>query len=228
MIFGLGGKREHCRPVSFVWVNGTRIRLAPINPALATEKRMGRRAARATPHLGVRGSAAIPYGVHAILASIRPEHVDEIRFHDCDDLSLQRANSESALFVTLKPGIGYEQGLGSYVATAEVAEEPVPTAAPAPATAIAAPADALAPYRFRLIGVYDADSGAPIAGVDVIDVGSGARMATSTTGTAHLAFLPDGGGTVRLVRAGYRTLELPVRISPADTLPLTLLMSRDR
>ena len=79
-------------------------RCTPVNPAIATQKRMGRMAARSTPHLGVGGAAAIPYGVHAVLASIRPEHVDEMRYHDCDDLSLQRANAESALFVTLKPG----------------------------------------------------------------------------------------------------------------------------
>jgi len=40
--------------------------------------------------------------------------------------------------------------------------------------------------------------------------------------------LPDGGGTVRLVRAGYRTREVPVIISPADTLPITLLLAKAR
>ena len=232
MIFGIGGKRENCRPISFVWVNGTRIRLAPINPAIAMEKRMGREAARATPHLGVRGRAAIPYSVHAILASIKPEHVAEVRYQDCDDLSLQRANSESALFVTLKPGIGYEQGVGSYVAVESLAEAPTPAVAPSPNVAAsalaapAAPADALAPYRLRLVGVSDVDSGAPVEGADIVDVRTGTRMTTTSTGTAHLGFLPDGGGTVRVVRAGYQTLELEVKISPADTLPITLLMSR--
>lgn len=214
MIFGVGGKRQNCAPVSFVWVNGVRIRTPPVNPGVAAEKRMGRLAARSTPHLGVRGKAAIPYAVHATLASIKPEHVAEIRYHDCDDLSLQRANSESALFITLKPGIGYEQGVGSYVAEEGVDDASV--------------TDAPSRYRFRLLGVFDAESGAPLEGVEVMDVRTGARMNTSDTGTAHLAFLPDGGGTVRLSRPGYQPIELPVKISPTDTIPITLIMSRAR
>ena len=88
--------------------------------------------------------------------------------------------------------------------------------------------DAPSRYRFRLLGVYDAESGAPLEGVAVMDVHTGARMNTSDTGTAHLAFLPDGGGTVRLSRPGYQPIELPVKISPTDTIPITLIMSRAR
>lgn len=236
MIYGLGGARQYCRPLSNVWINGQRIVHAPLNPAILAERRMAFQAGRASPHLALRPGAAASALVMSVLGRIKPEHVAEIRAHDCGDLSLQRANAESAIFVTLKPGIRFEPDVGSYVAdeaalaaTVGLAarEEPaasVDSIAPAPTPGV----EVLPAYRFRVLGVYDAESGQPVADATVLDVRTGARTTTSSTGTAALALLPEGGGTVRIERAGYRAQELAVVIAPGETLPITLLLTRGR
>lgn len=232
MIYGVGGAYAACGPVRNLWVNGQRQRLVAIDPRLVPEVRMGRRAQRATPHLRPSGRRAIPLDVQTFLRSIRPEHVAEMRAQDCRDLELQRANGESAIFVVLKPGVRFRPGVGSFVVDADSALARVASGAsvaPVAPVAPAAPAvERLPAYRLRLLGVYDEESGTPVAGVDVVDVRSGARTTTTGAGLATLALLPDGGGTVRLSRAGYRTQELTVAISPADTLPITLLLAKAR
>ena len=80
-------------------------------------------------------------------------------------------------------------------------------------------------YRFRLLGVYDAQTGDPVEGVEVGDALSKASAMTSKTGTVSLFFLPDGGALVRLRKIGYETQTLAVSISPADTIPITVLLN---
>ena len=80
-------------------------------------------------------------------------------------------------------------------------------------------------YRFRLLGVYDAQTGDPVEGVEVADVLSKASTMTSKTGTISLFFLPDGGSLVRLRKIGYETQTLAVSISPADTIPITVILN---
>jgi hypothetical protein len=80
-------------------------------------------------------------------------------------------------------------------------------------------------YRFRLLGVYDADTGEPIEGVEVADILGKASSMTSKTGTLSLFFLPDGGALVRLRKIGYETQTLAVAISPADTVPITVILA---
>jgi hypothetical protein len=80
-------------------------------------------------------------------------------------------------------------------------------------------------YRARVLGVFDASDGRPIEGVEITDMASGTRAFTTRTGTVSLAFLPDGGSSVRIRKLGYAPLTQFVRISPADTVPITLILS---
>ena len=72
-------------------------------------------------------------------------------------------------------------------------------------------------YRFRVLGLFDDQSGLPVEGADVIDVLSGNSVRTTSTGTASLLFLPDGGALVRIRKIGYKLQTLMVSIAPEDT-----------
>ena len=80
-------------------------------------------------------------------------------------------------------------------------------------------------YRCRLLGVYDAQTGEPVEGVEVGDILSKASATTSKTGTVSLFFLPDGGALVRLRKIGYETQTVAVSITPADTIPVTIILN---
>ncbi len=86
--------------------------------------------------------------------------------------------------------------------------------------------DTVPRYRGRVLGVFDQTSGEPIDGVRVLDILNGNSALTTRTGTVSLDFLPDGGSLVRLQKIGYAAQTLTVRISPADTTPLTIMLTR--
>jgi hypothetical protein len=88
-----------------VWVNGKRIRL-PLYPT-------GLAAARA--FVGVPPHARFSYVPVSVLSEIAPEHIAEIHYHDCFDTSMAAVGNNNAIFVILKPGVYYQQDVGSFV-----------------------------------------------------------------------------------------------------------------
>ncbi len=78
----------------------------------------------------------------------------------------------------------------------------------------------------RVLGVFDQDSGEPIAGVVVIDSIRRLSVKTSVTGTALLNFLSQAGGALTLTHDGYAPVSLRVGVTPADTAPITVTMTK--
>ena len=89
-----------------------------------------------------------------------------------------------------------------------------------------APAASTPPYRHRILGVFDEQSGAPIEGAEVVDALNHVSALTTTTGTVSLVFLPDGGSMVQIKKVGYQPATMIVEIAPADTVPLTVILNR--
>jgi len=208
----------------YVWVNGHRIVYPPIDPALAIKQSQRRRGAAILKHIGPTGMLTVNLTVQSVMASIHPEHIEEINFADCNDKTVEAVKGNSAIFVTLKPGIAFEPGIGSYV----LASGPALSNDNAPAVPRATdPTDVTdLAFRARIVGVFDDSTGDPIIDAEVADSTSGTFARTTSTGTVSLAFLPLGMSTLRIRKAGYADLLLPVSISPRDTLPLTLLLTR--
>jgi hypothetical protein len=90
-------------------------------------------------------------------------------------------------------------------------------------SATALSAQTLPAYRHRLLGVFDSE-GRPLSGVEVTDLKSGTTALTTSTGTVTLAYLPDGGSDVRVRQVGYIPVTQFVRIGPADTVPVTVIL----
>lgn len=239
MIYGLVGYGEFCKGLEHVWVNGRNIRNMAPPDAVALRQGQVNAMRRVTPRLKRYGRNSLSVDVQSVLSSIRPEHIATMHATDCNDPVVKNDRSRAAVFVTLKPGVQFSERRGSYVLGSDVGRDKVLGAhaavavtpdsqAPAPAS-VALPltvAERVPPHRLRLLGVFDEESGAPLSGVAVVDVRSGARTVTSGTGTAMLAHLPEGSATVRLERDGYAPRELTVTIAPADTLPVTALLAR--
>lgn len=206
-----------------VFVNGKRVVFPPINDALAERQRIARRAGqlatsamsgRAPQMLGLPNTSL---SVQSALASIHPEHIEEMTYVDClDGKSTDVPHGQNAVFVVLKPGVGFDPGIGSYVIQ------------PSAAVGAQVSAEPVAAYRNRIVGVYDETTGDPLANVEVVDLATGTYARTTATGTATLAFLPDGASTIALRRDGFAELKLDVSISPRDTLPLTVVLSPKR
>ena len=88
-----------------IWVNGKRIRL----PLLPTG------IARATALVGVPSRARFTYVPVSVLSEIEPEHIESITYHDCFDHTMAVVGSVNAVFVVLKPGVVYQENVGSFV-----------------------------------------------------------------------------------------------------------------
>ena len=227
----LKGRSGQC-PIAEVWVNGSRIRLAPENtmglarrgigppdptPVKAGQSQMNAR--RALPNGAVWSATE---NVVSVLSSIKPEHIAEINYADCFDMSVNAVGAQQAAFVILKPGVSYDPSIGSFVdETHGALPSALPIALPTTSTASLA-------YRRRVLGVYDWMTGDPIPGADVVNVETGTFATTTGTGTVSLAFLPDGTSHIRVRRPGFNDLTLEVAISPSDTSAITLVMTRPK
>jgi hypothetical protein len=203
-----------------LWINGQRIVFPPIDPAIAIKTAELRHGARFTANQTAqrdpqyKGLMTVPITVQSALEKIRPEHIDEMNYVDCRDArSTDMTHGQNAVFVTLKLGVAYDPVRGSFVADhAVTVAEPAPPPLPA--------------WRHRLLGVFDAGSGAALAGVEVVDVATGTFATTPAGGTVSLFYLPEGRSTVELRRAGYLGQKIDVDISVRDTIPLTLVMEK--
>jgi hypothetical protein len=222
-------------PLANVWVNGSHIQFAPPNeialmrrgkpptapppPKLALEA--GSSSGRPAPVAIQQRVADDPWSV---LASIKPEHVLEVNYIDCFIADpVHKRGSENAVYVVLKPGIAFETGRGSFVVDTARTEN-ANVLPPLRATALAE-TDSLPPYRHRLLGVYDARSGEPVIGADVIDLGTGTHARSSRTGTVSLFYLAEGRSRIRIHRDGYHDEDMDVVISPATPSPITTVLT---
>jgi len=77
----------------------------------------------------------------------------------------------------------------------------------------------------RLLGVFDDATGQPLAGALIIDLASGSRTSTSSTGTATLAWLEPGTSLLQVRKLGYASKMFPVNSSPMDTSSVTVLLT---
>ncbi len=199
----LTGRAPGCG-VKEVWINGKRIVDPPVNELAEAH----------APR--VRGSwlAGTPNSVWSILWTIKPEHIQEMEYKDCMDTSMPGLHVSSALFIVLKPGVAYDPGRGTYVVGT-------------PKRRATASKPSSPSYRFRVLGVFDEASGEPLAEAQVVDDSSGTTALTTATGTVTLAFLPEGASSITVRKTGYATKKLSVTISPADTAPITLILSKE-
>jgi Carboxypeptidase regulatory-like domain len=95
---------------------------------------------------------------------------------------------------------------------------PVPPTVPAPQGGIE--------VRARILGVFDEQTGEPIAGAEVSDVRAGVSALTTSTGTVALSFLPEGISFVRIRKVGYAAQTFPVMVSVTDTASITVVLAR--
>jgi hypothetical protein len=122
----LGDRMRGCGYVRNLWVNGRWQVLAPwdtIVPLITYE----------TERLDPRGNRIIKRGYIAShadrtlpLGNLDPHHVVEMHYSGCSGQAPLGPRGMNALFVTLKPGIGYEPGVGTFVIDSSTARRKNP------------------------------------------------------------------------------------------------------
>ena len=103
--------RDRCKAekVSNVWINGRRVLWMAWNAIIAPPP-----ATLADQRAALRNPRSRE--VDSTLATVRSEHLEEIRLVNCWDTSLPGIGAKNALYVTLKPGIDWDWKRGSFVA----------------------------------------------------------------------------------------------------------------
>ena len=90
-----------CSGINTVFVNGKRIPFGPVNASARSHQ--------------PRNMTEVPSTIIDILTSIRPEHILEMNYVDCLSNATDRASAQNSVFIVLKPGVEYVQGVGSRV-----------------------------------------------------------------------------------------------------------------
>jgi len=226
MIWGRGGPTA-CGKISSVFINGRRVLQAPMAGIIAASTRaLPPAAARVRTSAGrtIQGDKYRVTGMPAaILSTIKPEHIAEMTYNDCFEKSARVNRGANAVFVILKPGVGFSMDDGSYVIETPSPRTGAARPAPAESAVVAFPS-----WRVRILGVFDNDTGESVEGVEVVDVLTGTKATTTKTGTVSLAFLPEGGSEIRVQKAGYKPITIEVLISPRDTVPITLTLAKNK
>jgi hypothetical protein len=192
-----------------IWVNGKPVRIAAIDDVAIAHQ------------TGVL--AGLSPASMSVLWEILPEHIDEMTYADEFDKTVNRPGAQQALFIVLKPGVEYSPGAPSYVVSDATTASTDTTS-----DASAEKATELPVYRYRMLGLYDAETGNPIADAIVKETATGSFVKTSGTGTISLVFLAEGKSPLHITRDGYRDLDLEVEINPTLRAPLTLVMERQK
>lgn len=86
------------------------------------------------------------------------------------------------------------------------------------------PVDSAATIRGRLLGVYDNESGEPIADAVVTDAVTGDHALTSRTGTVSLWFVKATGSIVQVRKLGYEPWS--ALVDPTEPTPITVTLKR--
>jgi hypothetical protein len=103
-----GGVGAGCSAMQNIWVNG---RWYPASYVIVDPTM------RLRLRVMSRGMQMMGSGNATILSEIAPEHIAEMNYVDCFEKNeTKRVGAINALFVTLKPGVGYRLGYGTYVA----------------------------------------------------------------------------------------------------------------
>lgn len=77
----------------------------------------------------------------------------------------------------------------------------------------------------RLLGVFDDATGEPIAGAEVVNLATHAKVLTSVSGAISLASLEAGVTVLQIRKIGYASRMQTVMVSPADTVSITLALT---
>jgi hypothetical protein len=101
---------DRCRneTVQNVWINGRRVLF------------MAGRTPIPRPVRAARLRAGEPPAVDSVLATIKSEHVAELRLVNCWDHSLPGMGMSDAIFVTLKPGVSWDWNRGTFIDSGSV------------------------------------------------------------------------------------------------------------
>jgi carboxypeptidase family protein len=85
----------------------------------------------------------------------------------------------------------------------------------------------IADYRQPIFGAFDADTGAPVDSASIVDDWTGRVVGiTNADGAARLSQLPTGRINLSVHRAGYEPHTFSLNVSPADTVPITMILTR--